>query len=101
MMPENPQTVKDRLEVQKRSREENMTDNAPACAVLAGGLEPERSGGRPMTPLGFQSKLTCTPEPGRAPVQYMLAHKHSANHAHSRGKLHKRFILFGFFHMEL
>src|SRR5208337_4477400 len=61
----------------------------PLCTVLAGGLEPESSGGRPITPLGFQLKLTCTPEPGRAPVHCMLAQKHSANHAHSRGKPQK------------
>ena len=58
----------------------------PLCAVLAGGLEPLGSGGRPITPLGFQPKLTCTPESGRAPVSNMLAQKHSANHEHCRGK---------------
>jgi len=66
MDAEGFRTVEGRLEAQ--NRKEDKKGNAPAFTVSAGSLEPESSGGRPIAPLGFQPKLTCTPEPGRAPV---------------------------------
>ncbi len=91
--PRSPNAV-----VKLNRKADKKVSNAlpPLCAVLAGGLRTLGSGGRPITPLGFQPKLTCTPEQGRAPFQYMLAQKHSANHEHSRGKPHKLFYSFDF-----